>query len=1027
MSGILPVLLPPQETPRYDPRKDSARCDTCALGPYSPFLALSNPAVKKRRDTPQRMAMWKPVGDELHPGTVLAIGAYPGPEEEKEGRPMVGQAGGELMQGLASFGVGRQHLSYTNTICCVPAGDDLDFLNFKVTKHNREIKKLADSQGRGDEVSYGNADPTMRLYELPEAACRPRLLKLARNYTDLLVLGSPALKAIVDPDGSIMELRGGPVNVVVLPNGKLEKEGEHPNPHAVHRWRVLPTVNPAFVKRYRRWRPTFVADLARAVRFFQRGDNADPRNGMLSWREPVIVIPKSPAEIYAYLNSGREFQVVDIETLPGPKLDFGEILDLPRDVKMAMDADPDKDGADLSGLIVGGKKKQKKPTGEKKERRAALDTLRAVVDRVGVGDENLVYVIRFISVEDGHHFFPPHQEEEIWRMLRDFFINPRVVKGGWHLNYDIGVTSRGEYTGVRMSPRRDGIYDHHLIDSELPHNLGYVASLFEDAPAWKAAHQATELTTDAERDKYCGIDVAVEARVIKRQIPLVQAYKQEHLVPIDHAKGDICMNLHQIGMGVDEIVRQELDVHFREESKKWLYEAARLCGKEVELDANGQVSWGFNANSGAQVARVLYEEWGYTVYEYTDKGEPSTSSECLIKLFVDSDVDKRGRAFIRAVRKVRSCSKKIGTYIYPARAMNRGGYVWPDGRIRVNWGAHTVPGGRLNCGEPMNLQACPIPMRVMFVPARNCPDCIAAGRSGYHAFVQCDKDQLELRVSTGVTKCSFYLDCFNRGWDPHGLLAEMTYGDVYRNADGYVDPKSGQKPAKKSTADRLRDLIKRVVYSSLYLALLPTVHRIITEAEDKDEELIYAGFTIQQATLIYDGFHQRAPEFRIHGAEVVKEWKRTGVVESAILKRIRACRDAITGEDEINTLVNHEIQAGGRDAVDLELLQLVAKYPMGFAGRNTGLVIDGHDSVIFEVPIEMALDIKKDITQTMTVAYPQLNGVVLTAEADVSVRWAPLTCKVCGGNRDMQMKRFKPPSEKNKYCGPACGQSVLFE
>ena len=129
---------------------------------------------------------------------VMIIGEAPGRDEDHEGRPFVGRAGQLLDRMLASIGLDENSVHITNVVYWRPPG---------------------------------NRTPTPQETQV----CRPfleRQIELVAPKA-LLLLGGPAMKAILDlPDG-IMKVRGRWKDVTV----------------GAHRTRALPTLHPAYLLR----------------------------------------------------------------------------------------------------------------------------------------------------------------------------------------------------------------------------------------------------------------------------------------------------------------------------------------------------------------------------------------------------------------------------------------------------------------------------------------------------------------------------------------------------------------------------------------------------------------------------------------------------------------------------------------------------------------------------------------------------------------------------------------------------------
>lgn len=139
---------------------------------------------------------------------VMFIGEAPGAEEDKQGRPFVGPAGRFLNSLLELAGLKREEVFITNIVKCRPPG-------------NREPKP--------------NEVEACREYLLAQiAAISPKVVCL---------LGSPALKALLDPKLAISRVHGTPVRR----QGILFVPLYHPAA-ALHRQDLKPTLKEDFMR-----------------------------------------------------------------------------------------------------------------------------------------------------------------------------------------------------------------------------------------------------------------------------------------------------------------------------------------------------------------------------------------------------------------------------------------------------------------------------------------------------------------------------------------------------------------------------------------------------------------------------------------------------------------------------------------------------------------------------------------------------------------------------------------------------------
>jgi uracil-DNA glycosylase family 4 len=237
----------------FDPSSRGALCARCPLQG-----SIVVPPEHARRSSP----------------FVVLVGEAPGEKEEENGRPFVGPSGFELMRAMQAVGLRRADCHVTNALLCRPPGNKVD-----------KAEKDASARNKRDETDK---------WLSPVDACRPRLLReigeVAGNPANVIALGGIAYRALTARREKPMEVRGGP----------REEAFGH----------LLPTLHPAFVMRTRRWTGAFIADLARAKRWFTTG---------LAWKDPDTSYRPTPTDLRTWLarEVGTPFVVYDVETAPG--------------------------------------------------------------------------------------------------------------------------------------------------------------------------------------------------------------------------------------------------------------------------------------------------------------------------------------------------------------------------------------------------------------------------------------------------------------------------------------------------------------------------------------------------------------------------------------------------------------------------------------------------------------------------------------------------------------------------------------
>lgn len=682
--------------------------------------------------------------------------------------------------------------------------------------------------------------------------------------------------------------------------------------------KVAYTVHPAFVLRSPKWRSVFVGDLKRAQRFF---------TGKLTWNDPKIVIAKSAQEVLDGLITLRAAQLpvaYDVET----------------DAKNPLDAN-----------------------------------LRCVAFSNG----NFALVVPTLSIDGKTLFYSPKEHSKVLHLLRQALKSEQLQLIGHNAGQYDRLTCE-KTLGVTPHLMADTLLLHLLTDNEMPHNLGFVTSVYTDfVEAWKSDHTAINARSDEELHIYCAKDAAVTALVSRHLAREVRSRDQWHLMPREHLLQHIGAGMQRLGMRVDY---KRLHLHEAEFEQK-LSKNKRIC-REITSEE-------FNPLSTLQLQRLLFKEWQLTPEKYNEKtGDPSTDDETLRKMLTHHNLPEEEATFVQAVRMVRRYSKLLSTYIRPLR----GELVLWDGRVHPAY--NRLPAtGRYSSSAP-NAQNIPAFLRDIFIPEKG------------HVFVGADMDQLELRLIAEEANVKSLLNTINEGLDPHNENMEVVYGKSIWDLEGA--PKDRRKKGKKkSVFDRTRGITKNVFYAWQYAASVPTIHQQVVSVEDDGGTLIYAHLGHRDVRDVVNGLRKAVPEIPRWWEEIRQLYRRQGYIADSVWQRRRDFKD----EEKINELVNHPIQAGGASIVHESMLELVlglsgwGTTTLGFHDvsqavlrpsdrealfgfdfdKRTGLVNQCHDSLMFEVREEDAEAARKWLEAAMTRKRKEGAKLTYTAEASIGHSW----------------------------------------
>ncbi len=681
----------------------------------------------------------------------------------------------------------------------------------------------------------------------------------------------------------------GPTAAKAVLAGNPSLEAVRGGPTVADGRKVLPTYHPSQLVSQRHLRPVLHSDIQKAVRHHR---------DRLRWPEPVVRYNPPPDVV-------REF--------------FADAAK--NDWLLSYDVETD-----------------------------GIDALNADLRCIGIGTDNEVLMLGFLSIDGTSRFYSPAEEEDIKRLLREVFDERSKIRICGH---NAGYFDRlvvEQHLGVTPAPLVDTLLLHKLGASEYRHSLGFVGSVLTDVPAWKADHAGVTAKTDEELHEYCATDVAVTARIVQPLLEMVYDRKQTHLIEKDLRMQSLCAGMRRMGIRIHEPTRAAHEEEQTAVARKWLGKLRR-----IEPD--------INPNSPTQLRHLLFTKWSLPPHEYTLSGEPSTSASSLRALSVNPLADEEQQEFIQALRFYRRAEKLLSTYIRkfaPETGVVKDGYVYPD------YNSHGTVTGRLSSSNP-NFQNIPFNLRDMFIPPDGC------------VFVGADYDQLELRFAAALANAKHYLDAFEKKEiDPHNLTADLMFGEVFWNAEGAPDTKMGKG---KGQFKQLRNLAKTICFASLYGASAPKVHEIIQRAEDDDGNMLYAHYDLRQIRLLHRRWKSKAPEFEAWWKSAMRKFALDGYIEEVVWMRRR-----YFAEEDYNAILNFGVQAGGFAVVAMSMLELVEKHiPFDFDNK-IGLVNQLHDAVLLSVPEARAEEVKQIVDETLTRRVDGLD-VTFSAEAEIGMTW----------------------------------------
>ena len=498
-----------------------------------------------------------------------------------------------------------------------------------------------------------------------------------------------------------------------------------------------------------------------------------------------------------------------------------------------------------------------------------------------------------------------------------------------------------------LSPRGqllDTLPAHHTIESDLPHDLGFIAQRWLDVDPWKRAFDEQQKKSgkkwhDADWNPlllYNGRDALETGRLwpvltneIQTNVP-----RGFDILGVQLWAVDLATRMSKVGLPLHEPTRQQLST-----------ELHAKVDRAVAL-IRATMSWPeFNPRRKADRRELLYRRLGLQVRKYTPKNsEPSTSYKAIVEHAHIPAV----RALIEHDETASLLSNVVDKYV-----------LLPDGRLHVTWNTTGTDGSRWSSSP--NLQNWPkFPINV-----RNLVQA-PPGR----VFVIADYAQLELRILAAFAGAQQLLRLFKSGEDAHGYVATQVFGERFTNAD-------------PRTKKALRDLTKRVVYGMQYGAGAPKVLMVLMEDKRVSVE-VRSLLNIKIVDRVMRTFLALNPEVNGWRDRTLDHANRLGFLQVPPFGRVRRFLALpIDGPKAWNW----PIQTCGHDFL------LRAMYIVDCQRPPTAHILtDGHDEMVVECNEQDGARVKELVERAM---YSKLDGpggpVDLIADARVGRSWAETT------------------------------------
>lgn len=577
-----------------------------------------------------------------------------------------------------------------------------------------------------------------------------------------------------------------------------------------------------------------------------------------------------------------------------------------------------------------------------------IEPLEANLRCVGIGTHKLVTCTLHHSVETNKD---NPEKARINEILCNFFAQKGIV-AAHNVQYDKTVMENQVPGFHQVRKNIDTILMHHLCWSELPHNLGFVSAQYTDLHAHKEVNHA-HWESDYELHKYCMLDVAVTSYVAEVMLQDERFQSQKLAFRSEMEMSEFCRDMHTLGTKIDVKERDRLwqvkDNEMREAERR----VNKLALEALPPTASKglrRFAAELNPGSPEQVGKYLYQVCGISPIPekeggITDTGNPAVSRPVLYAL-IDRGLPSKVEEMILALIDYKEAQKIKGTYctVEPAK----------DGRIHASWHPHGTVSGRLSCSGP-NLMNLPYSVKTMYVAEKG------------HLLIMCDKAQLEARITAWLAEEENQIKVFMEGGDIHKV-----------NACAVL-----KIPSIDQVSKAHRQFTKTFVYAIQYLAGCNKAWRMVRVFRDKKGNRPYSQMPYSEAEAAFNSFWSARTKTQNFHAKNREFFARHGYLADVIHGRRRYFLDGNAGGTLKEELANYQIQSTAAADVNEATKRLRARFPVGFDGPNTGIIMQCHDSLTIECREENAMVVAQEMVQIMNSYLGGPEGMPLPVDCQI--------------------------------------------
>ena len=545
------------------------------------------------------------------------------------------------------------------------------------------------------------------------------------------------------------------------------------------------------------------------------------------------------------------------------------------------------------------------------------------------------------AVEETKAFYVPvpsdrNEAQKIVEIFRPVYENPKILKIGQNLKYDLEVLAR--YGIELQGPMFDTMIAHYLLQPELRHNMDYMAETLLNYQtihidqligAKGRGQRSMRDLLPSQVYEYACEDADITLRLKNVLEPRLKEAGVESLFrDIEMPLMPVLAEMEMNGVCLDTKALSETSKLFTERMLQLEQHIYELAGEP------------FNISSPKQVGEILFGKMKIIEKpKKTKTGQFVTSEEVLMQLRSKSPI-------VGEILDYRGLKKLLGTYVDALPKL-----INPQtGRIHTSFNQAVTATGRLSSSDP-NLQNIPVrgedgkEIRKCFVPEENCQ------------FFSADYSQIELRVMAHLSGDENMIRVFREGKDLHAATAATIY--------------------KKNIDDVTRDERTKSKRANFGIIYGITVFGLAERLDISRDE----------AKMLIDGFFQTFPRVHDYMEQAKQTARERGYAETLFHRRrylpdINSRNTTVRNFAERNA-INAPIQGSAADIIKVAMIRIHERFKA--EKIRSKMILQVHDELNFSVVPEEKSRVEAIVLEEMQNAY-SLN-VPLVADCGWGENW----------------------------------------